>query len=151
MKVLFTFLYLRSPNLIENDHILCIKYQPSNTLSHVCFEKMPRSWEITHALNTLLMIQMNATLIKNFVFNFTMKYQITTMSPHVCALIYNYYRLVARVLAYSWKKKNGKRIISLGADVLQEQIFYKSVNGQDIWSTAFPRTNCLFFQKMRTD
>ena len=64
-----------------------INYQLSNTLSHVCFEKMPRSWEITHVWNTLFMIQMNATLIKNFVFNFTLKYQITTMSPHVCAYL----------------------------------------------------------------
>ena len=27
---------------------LTIKYQLSNTLSHVCFEKMPTSWEFTH-------------------------------------------------------------------------------------------------------
>ena len=44
MKVLFTFLKIlhSSPNLIENDHILClltIKYQLSNTLSHVDLKK----------------------------------------------------------------------------------------------------------------
>ena len=46
MKVLFTFLYLSSPNLIENDYFSCfltLKYQLSNTLSHNCFEKMPKS------------------------------------------------------------------------------------------------------------
>ena len=36
--------------------ILCfltIKYQLSNTLSQVCFEKMPESWEFTHAWQAL--------------------------------------------------------------------------------------------------
>ena len=33
------------------------KYQPRNTLSHVCFEKIPRSWEFAHAWNTLHMRQ----------------------------------------------------------------------------------------------
>ena len=51
MKELFTFLHLSSPNLIENDYnfvFLAIKYQLSNTLNHVCFEKLPRSWEFMH-------------------------------------------------------------------------------------------------------
>ena len=29
-------------------YFLAIKYQLSNTLKHVCFEKLPRSWEFTH-------------------------------------------------------------------------------------------------------
>ena len=46
MKVLFTFLHLSSPNLLENNHnfvFLTIKYELSNSLSHVCFEKIPRN------------------------------------------------------------------------------------------------------------
>ena len=38
--------------------ILCfltIKYQLSNTLSHVCFEKIPRSWEFTHNWHSLVL------------------------------------------------------------------------------------------------
>ena len=33
---------------------LTIKYWLSNILSHFCFEKMPRSYEFTHAWNTLV-------------------------------------------------------------------------------------------------
>ena len=60
MKVLLTFLYLSSPKLIENDPILCfltiklLKYQLRNTLSHVCFEKMPKRWEFKHAWQALV-------------------------------------------------------------------------------------------------
>ena len=62
MKVLFTFLYLSlsSPNLTGSDHISCcltIKYQLSNTLSHFCFEKMPKSLEFTHAWQALVSIK----------------------------------------------------------------------------------------------
>ena len=32
---------------------LTIKYELSNTLNHVCFEKMPRSWEFAHSLYSL--------------------------------------------------------------------------------------------------
>ena len=58
INVLFTFLYLNSPNLINRKWPQClffftIKYQLSNTLSHVWFEKMPRSWEFAHAWNNL--------------------------------------------------------------------------------------------------
>ena len=55
-SVVYIFRYIDSSNLIENDHnfvFLTIKYQLSNTLSHVCFEKMPRNWENAHRCRAL--------------------------------------------------------------------------------------------------
>ena len=55
-KSVVYILSLSSPNFIENGHILCfltIKCQLINSLSHFCFEKMPRSWEFMHAWNTM--------------------------------------------------------------------------------------------------
>ena len=52
----YIFLHLNSQNLIENDHnlvFLAVKYQLSNTLKHICFEKMPRNWDSAQKLNAL--------------------------------------------------------------------------------------------------
>ena len=42
-EVLFAFLHLSSPNLMKNDHNFMFFDYKVYTLSHVCFEKMPRN------------------------------------------------------------------------------------------------------------
>ena len=52
-KCCYIFLHLSSPNLIENDHnFVFFGYKVST--QHVCFEKLPRSWEFMHKWRCLV-------------------------------------------------------------------------------------------------
>ena len=51
-KCYYIFLHLSSPNLTGYDHnLLFFDYKVST--QHVCFEKMPRSWDSAHEIHSL--------------------------------------------------------------------------------------------------